>query len=118
MLAGTDVGNTFCFPGFSLHEELALLVESGLTPLAALQSATRNPAIFMDATDRYGSAAKGKIADLVLLDADPLQDIHNTSRISAVFLSGKHYDRAALDKMLKDAEAAANSSGEGKAYVH
>jgi len=118
MLAGTDVGNTFCFPGFSLHEELALLVESGLTPLAALQSATRNPAIFMDATDRYGSAAKGKIADLVLLDADPLQDIHNTSRISAVFLSGKHYDRAALDKMLKDAEAAANSSGEGKADVH
>jgi hypothetical protein len=118
ILAGTDTGNPFCFPGFSLHDELVLLVESGLTPLAALQAATRNPAIFMNATDRYGSVTKGKIADLVLLDADPLHDIHNTTRISAVFLSGKHYDRTTLDKMLKDAEAAANSPGEVKAYVH
>jgi cytosine/adenosine deaminase-related metal-dependent hydrolase len=109
------VGNEFCFPGFSLHDELTLLVESGLTPLAALQSATRNPAIFMDATDRYGSVAKGKIADLVLLDADPLQEIHNTTKIREVFLAGKEFDRAALDKILKDAETA---EGEVKAYVH
>jgi hypothetical protein len=67
LLAGTDTGNPYCFPGFSLHDELALLVESGLTSLAALQAATRNAAIFMNATDRYGS----EIADLVLLDADP-----------------------------------------------
>jgi hypothetical protein len=104
ILAGTDVGNEFCFPGFSLHDELALLVESGLTPLAALQSATRNPAIFMNATDRYGSVAKGKIADLVLLDADPLQDIHNTTKISEVFLSGKEFNRTALNQLLTEAE--------------
>lgn len=101
MLAGTDTMNPYCFPGFSLHDELALLVESGVTPLGALQMATRNPAIFMNATDRYGSVALGKVADLVLLDADPLQNIHNTTRIWAVFVSGKEFDRAALDHLLK-----------------
>ena len=110
ILAGTDAGNPYCFPGFSLHDELALLVESGVTPLAALQAATRNAAIFMNATDRYGSIAKGKIADLVLLDADPLQDIHNTTKISEVFLGGKEFDRAALDEMLRKAEAAAKTA--------
>ena len=109
MLAGTDVGNAFCFPGFSLHDELALLVESGLTPLAALQAATSNAAILMDATDRYGSVAKGKIADLVLLDADPLQDIHNTSKISEVFLDGKEFNWTALDEILKTAEKEATA---------
>jgi imidazolonepropionase-like amidohydrolase/ketosteroid isomerase-like protein len=109
LLAGTDTGNPYCFPGFSLHEELALLVESGLTPLAALQAATGNAAIFMNATDRYGSVAKGKIADLVLLDADPLKDIHNTTKISEVFLDGKEYDRAALDQILASAEKSANA---------
>ena len=113
ILAGTDTGNPYCFPGFSLHDELALLVESGLTPLAALRSATVDPAKFMNASDRYGSVASGKIADLVLLDADSLADIHNTTRIAAVFLSGKHFDRAALDQLLKEAQTAAKSaSGE------
>ena len=101
MLAGTDTMNPYCFPGFSLHDELALLVESGVTPLGALQMATRNPAIFMNATDRYGSIASGKIADLVLLDADPLQDIRNTTKIRAVFLAGRLFDRAGLDHLLK-----------------
>jgi ketosteroid isomerase-like protein len=110
LLAGTDTGNPYCFPGFSLHDELALLVESGLTPLAALQAATRGPAIFMNATDRYGSVENGKIADLVLLDADPLQDIRNTTKISEVFLAGKEYDRAALDLILKNAEQEPNTS--------
>jgi ketosteroid isomerase-like protein len=110
LLAGTDTGNPFCFPGFSLHDELALLVESGLTPLAALQAATRNAAMFMGATDRYGSVSKGKIADLVLLDADPLQDIHNTSKISEVFLHGREFDRASLDGILRTAETAASAS--------
>jgi ketosteroid isomerase-like protein len=103
LLAGTDAGNPYCFPGFSLHEELALLVESGLTPLAALQAATRNAATFMNATNRYGSVRKGKLADLVLLDADPLEDIHNTTKISEVFLDGKEFDRAALDQILASA---------------
>jgi len=116
MLAGTDAHNPYCFPGFSLHDELALLVESGLTPLAALQAATRNAAIFMEATDKYGSVTPGKVADLVLLDADPLKDIHNTTKISEVFLAGKEFNRAALDQMLKDAEtaAAANTSSSSK----
>jgi len=109
MLAGTDVGNPFCFPGFSLHDELALLVESGVSPLGALQMATRNPARFMGATDKYGDVTPGKIADLVLLDADPLQDIHNTTKISEVFLDGKEYDRAALDQILASAEKSANA---------
>jgi hypothetical protein len=110
MLAGTDSINPYCFPGFSLHDELALLVESGLTPLAALQTATRNPAQFMDATAKYGSVAPGKIADLVLLDADPLKDIHNTTKISGVFLAGKEFDRAALDQLLRNAEVAAKQA--------
>jgi len=109
MLAGTDVGNPFCFPGFSLHDELALLVESGVSPLGALQMATRNPARFMGATEKYGSVTPGKIADLVLLDADPLKDIHNTTKISEVFLDGKEYDRVALDQILASAERSANA---------
>jgi ketosteroid isomerase-like protein len=114
MLAGTDVGNAFCFPGFSLHDELALLVESGLTPLAALQAATLNAAVFMNATDRYGSIAKGKTADLVLLDADPLQDIHNTMRIREVFLDGKEFSRTALDEILKTAQTEASASDQSQ----
>ena len=109
LLAGTNTGNQYRFPGFSLHDELVLLVESGLTFLAALQAATLNAAIFMNATGRYGSVAKGKIADVVLLGADPLQDIHNTTRIAGVFLSSSYFERATLDKLLKDAEANASS---------
>jgi ketosteroid isomerase-like protein len=78
-----------------------------VSPLAALQSATRNPALFMDATDKYGSIREGQVADLVLLDADPLVDIHNTTRIAEVFLGGKEFDRKALNGML---ETAANSA--------
>ena len=118
MLAGTDTPNPFCFPGFGLHDELALMVDSGVTPLGALQAATLNPALFLDATDKYGSVAPGKIADLVLLDADPLVDIHNTTKIQEVFLGGKEFDRGALDNLLKGAEAAATSASEVKAYVH
>jgi imidazolonepropionase-like amidohydrolase len=110
MLAGTDTGNPFCFPGFSLHDELALLVDSGVTPLGALQAATRNPAIFMKAEDRYGSVTAGRVADLVLLNADPLKDIRNTTRISEVFLGGKEFDRSALDQVLRNAEAEAKET--------
>jgi imidazolonepropionase-like amidohydrolase len=110
MLAGTDVGNPYCFPGFSLHDELALMVEAGVSPLAALQSATRNPAQFMDAADRYGAVSPGKIADLVLLDADPLVDIHNTTKIFEVFLAGKEFDRVALNGMLERAVKSARAA--------
>jgi len=110
ILAGTDTVTPYCVPGFCLHEELALMVESGVTPLGVLQAATWNAARFMGSSDKYGAVAPGKIADLVLLDADPLVDIHNTTKVSAVFLAGKYFDRTALDQMLKDAEVAAADS--------
>jgi imidazolonepropionase-like amidohydrolase len=110
LLAGTDDANPYCFPGFSLHDELALMVESGVSPLGALQSATWNAALFIEATKTYGSVEPGKVADLVLLNADPLENIHNTSKISEVFLAGKEFDRAALDHMLATAEAAAKTA--------
>ena len=104
LMAGTDAMNPFCFPGFSLHDELALLVESGLTPLAALQAATLNPALFLRRTADEGTIAPGKRANLVLLDADPAADIHNTTHIQAVWLEGKYFGRAALDQMLEGAK--------------
>ena len=103
LLAGTDVMNPYCMPGFSLHDELALLVESGLTPLAALQAATLRPADFLGRSDELGGIAPGKRADLVLLSADPLADIHNTAQIQAVWIRGKYLDRAALDRLLDNA---------------
>lgn len=108
-LAGTDVMNPYCLPGFSLHDELALLVESGLTPMEALQTATRNPARYLGEEKKMGTVQKGKFADLVLLDADPLQDIRNTTKIQAVVVNGKLLTRADLDKILADAEAAARA---------
>ena len=109
ILAGTDTMNPQCFPGFGIHDELALLVDAGLSPLAALQTATRNAAEFMGQLDRRGTIEVGKTADLVLLDKDPLADIQNTRSIQAVVLSGKLYSRAALDTMLAKAQTLASS---------
>ena len=111
VLAGTDGAwyQAYTYAGFSLHDELALLVRAGLTPAEALQTATINPPRFLGMEKDLGSVEPGKIADLVLLDADPLQDIHNTMRISAVFVSGRYIDRVVLDKLLKDAERVAKS---------
>jgi len=108
ILAGTDLGNPYVYPGFSLHDELALLVQAGLTPLEALQTAIINPAKFFGKEKELGTIEKGKLADLVLLDANPLADINNTRKINAVVLNGRLLDRAALDKLLADVEAAAN----------
>src|SRR6185369_12110006 len=95
LLAGTDTGNPFCFPGFSLHDELALLVTAGLTPFQALQAATLNPAKFLGLDKTLGTIEAGKIADLVLLDANPLEDVRNTQRINAVISNGRLFDRKA-----------------------
>src|SRR6185436_5083646 len=118
LLAGTDMPQPFVAPGFSLHEELQLLVRSGLTPVEALRTATYNPAEFLGALDSLGTVSKGKLADLVLLDANPLQDIRNTRRITAVVANGRLYDRAALDQLLRHVESAlkpwaASSTGLG-----
>ena len=106
MLAGSDTPQPFVYPGFSLHDELALLVEAGLTPLEALRTATHNPAEFLGALDSLGTVATGKVADLVLLDANPLTDIRNTRRISAVIANGRLFDRAALNRLLAKVQAA------------
>ena len=100
ILAGTDTAAPFVFPGSSLHEELALLVQSGLTPMQALQTATRSPAEFLGRLEEQGTVEPGKFADLVLLDASPLEDIRNTQKIRAVILRGTLLDRSALDSLL------------------
>jgi imidazolonepropionase-like amidohydrolase len=100
ILAGTDLGNPSVTPGFSLHDELALFVDGGMTPLDALRTATLNPARYLAATDTMGSIAGGKVADIVLLDANPLDDIRNTMRIHAVIVNGRVLDRARLDGLI------------------
>jgi imidazolonepropionase-like amidohydrolase len=107
LLAGTDVDNTFpfLFFGFSLHDELALLVKGGLTPLAALQSATINPARFLKREMELGTVTEGKLADLVLLEANPLENIEHTKRIAAVVMNGRYLSRTELDRLLNQAAA-------------
>jgi hypothetical protein len=102
-LAGTDAPNIHLFPGFALHDELALLVEAGFTPLEALQTATINPAEFLGTLDSMGTVEKGKFADLVLLDADPSADIRNVEKIRAVIMNGRFLDRKYLDELLEKA---------------
>jgi Amidohydrolase family len=100
-LAGTDAnGVNPVMPGFGLHRELELLVAAGLTPLEALQCATRNPARYFGQATQGGTVEVGKAADLVLLNADPLSDIGNTRQIEAVVMRGRYYSRADLDAML------------------
>ena len=110
MLAGTDTLNPYCFPGFSLHDELALLVRAGLTPMQALQAATLNPARFMGREHELGTVENGKLADLVLLDANPLSDISNTRKIAAVVFGGRLFSTPLLAAMLARAEALASAS--------
>jgi imidazolonepropionase-like amidohydrolase len=98
LLAGSDAGVPFSHPGAGLHEELAMLVDAGLTPMEALQAATRNAAQAL-AADSLGSLEPGKVADVVLLAANPLDDIRNARRVVAVVLGGRVLDRAALDAM-------------------
>ena len=112
LLAGTDAGGIRdVVPGFSLHDELLLLVRAGLTPLEALRAATLNPSRFLRMRDSLGTVGRGKLADLVLLDANPLEDIGNTRRISAVVLNGRLFERAELDAMLAEVEAAGRHQG-------
>jgi imidazolonepropionase-like amidohydrolase len=109
LLAGSDTWNPAVYPGFGLHDELKIFVEAGLTPRAALESATVEPARFFGATDSLGTIATGKVADLVLLDANPLEDIRNASRIRAVVVNGRLLTRADLDRKLRGARSAART---------
>jgi hypothetical protein len=108
LLAGTDVGAPLIVPGVSLHDELAQLVNTaGLTPRQALETATTGAARVVGLADSVGTIDTGKLADLVLLDANPLIDIGNTRRIRAVIANGRLLDRASIDALLADVEAAA-----------
>ena len=104
ILAGTDLGNPLMFAGFSLHDELELLVRAGLSPYEALQTATTNPAKYLGTEKDLGTVAKGKLADLILLNANPLEDIKNTTKIQAVVLNGRLIERSELDRLLSDVE--------------
>ena len=99
IMAGTDANDTMVFPGFSLHDELRHLVAAGLSPMDALRAATTVPAQYLGRTDDFGGISEGRMADFVLLRADPLTDIDNTTTIEAVFFGGRYHDRAALDAM-------------------
>lgn len=89
LLAGTDTPNPFCFPGFSLHDELEIFTECGLSNLQALQTATLNPARYFGIENDLGTVATGKLANLVLLEANPLENINNTRQVGAVVLKGR-----------------------------
>ncbi len=106
MLAGSDSMDAYVFPGESLHRELAMLVLAGFTPMQALQAATLQPARFLGKQAELGTIEPGKIADVLLLSADPLVDIHNTQKIAGLILGGRYYSQSDLLEMRHKAETA------------
>ncbi len=116
LLAGTDTPS-YCIPGFGLHDELVVFVQAGLSPMEALQTATYNAAKCLGLLDSMGTIEQGKIADLVLLDADPLQDISNTRRITTVVVGGRIFDKTALQKMLIQVEAQVKAQDKAQVKV-
>ena len=107
LMTGTDLSIPYVFAGFSLHDELELFVEAGLTPMEALQAATRNPAVYLGESGSQGTIERGKIANLVLLGANPLENIRNTQRIDGVVLNGRYLPKDRLQRMLAGVEVAA-----------
>lgn len=104
-IAGTDFPNPYVFPGFSLHDELSLMVKGGMSTYDALKSATLNAAIFMDKEDDFGSVEVGKLASLVLLNMNPLENIENIKSIETVIVRGKVINRKVLDSILTQAKS-------------
>lgn len=103
ILAGCDA----LTPGFCLHDELELMIQAGLSPMEALQTATRNPARFFGKLDTLGTVERGKIADLVILEANPLENIGNIRRINSVVVDGRYFSTEMLRKMLAEVESTA-----------
>jgi imidazolonepropionase-like amidohydrolase len=100
LLAGSDMPGTHRLPGFSLVDELEYLVRAGLTPLQAVRAATYGPATYLGARDSMGTVAEGKVADLLLLDANPLEDITNLRHVQGVVAAGRYLPRSDLDSLL------------------
>jgi hypothetical protein len=117
VMLGTDAGDSFVFPGSSVHDELGELVKAGLSPAEALRAATLTSATYFNRTADFGTVQQGRFADLVLLDGNPLVDIGNTRRIGAVVQGGRLFDRAALDAMLTRVETAARPNVQTKLWL-
>ena len=109
IMAGTDVTDTYIFPGFGLHTELQELTDSGLSNSDALRSATIVAAKFCGLEQTYGSIEEGKMADMIVLDKNPLESIENTRSINGVFLNGVYYDQATLDQLKEISSSVASS---------
>jgi imidazolonepropionase-like amidohydrolase len=105
ILTGTDAPLRNSPPGFGLHEELVLLARGGMSPFEILESATLEAARYLGMADSAGTIATGKLADLVLLDGNPLQDIRNTRRISAVVANGRVFAGEERERLLRIANA-------------
>jgi imidazolonepropionase-like amidohydrolase len=108
IMAGSDGPGGLMGYGWSLHRELEMLVDAGLTAMQALAAATSSPAAWLGAEREWGTLDPGRRADLVLLDADPLADIRNTSRIAAVSIGGRTLERRELDGMVERARTRLN----------
>jgi hypothetical protein len=117
VMVGTDAGDTYVFPGSSVHDELAELVQAGFAAAEALRAATLSGAEFLGMTADHGTVQPGRFADLVLLDANPLEDISHTRQIRAVVLDGRVHDRAALDALLAGVEAVVRPSAQDRLWA-
>jgi adenine deaminase len=113
LMSGTDAPSAGVVPGFSMHDELETMADVGLSPYDVLKTSTANPALYLDEMDEFGTVEVGKHADLVLLEANPLDNISNTRQIAGVMARGRYFDRTDLDTILKavsqDYEAAATT---------
>jgi Amidohydrolase family len=117
LLAGTDTMNPYVFPGFSLHDELRLLVEAGVSPADALRAATLNPARYFGRESEIGQVKQGFVANLVLLNDNPLKDIRNTTKIESVIQRGRLFNRSQLDDLLLRATSTPAGSKPSAGYV-
>ena len=109
LILGTDFPNPWVIPGFSLHEELSLMVEAGLSPYEAIKTGTVNAAEHMMKQDEFGAVEEGKRADLILIDRNPFEDVRNITKPLGVMTNGVWYPRSMLDQMLQEVEQETNS---------
>jgi imidazolonepropionase-like amidohydrolase len=112
IISGTDSASIFMVPGFSLHNELEEMVDAGMPIFDVLRSATYNPAEYFGILDDLGTVEEGKLADLLLLGANPLENISNTQQVNAVIADGRLYERSDLDAVLAKVEANARAADE------